>query len=79
MLLKTDSDETNLIPAHRELFRVEIVVFHRVHTIGGFLRAEHVRRCGGGEFSQMPRGTREGRAGAESGQACIADGKEETK
>jgi len=58
---------------------VAIVVFHRIHTVGGFLRAEHVRRCGGGEFSQMPRGTGEGRARAKSGQACVTDGEEETK
>lgn len=45
------SDEMELIAAYRKLFRVAIIIFHRVHIAGGFLRAEYVRRRGSREFS----------------------------
>ncbi|GBO46603.1 hypothetical protein AVEN_101113-1 [Araneus ventricosus] len=46
------------VKAHRQLQRVETALLHFLPATGGVFRAEHVRRCGGGELPPV-----QGRAG----------------
>lgn len=67
------------LPAGDQQQPVDAAVFHLVPPHSQFLRAEYVRRRGGGELSQVPAAPG-GRGGqAEGGEEAQANGEEETE